>query len=228
MWAWLAVTRCLAPVTFSRYSTAYVIRLLFKFRFMFIAVGFYRLLSTRLWLAHSATPVIFPWYAMSSLFGPFFLFRANQALILFIVVLRSGCAMLYCMLGALILSSYLTENDILFFCIMCSNLNCFFGILLYLVDNTVYHNRNQGVTILVAMATGMWRPQPLSRTKAEYKIGCSALSVAQGVHELMLLLLSTSFMLRAETFFKLASTYDMLGDVYIECRPASNDGWCPA
>jgi len=31
-------------------------------------------------------------------------------------------------------------------------------------------------------------------------------------------------MLRAETVFKLASTYDMLGDVYIECRPASNDG----
>jgi len=223
MWVWLSVTRCLAPLTFSRYSTACVIRRLFKFRFMSIAVGYYRLLSTRVWLTHSATPVLFPWYATSSFFGPFFLFRANQALILFIVVLRSGCAMLHYMLGALTLSSYLTENN-LFFCTKCSNLNCFFGLVLYLVENTVYHNRNQGVTILVAMATGIWRPQPLSRTKAQYKIGCSALSVAQGVHELTLLLLSTSFMLRAETLFKLASTYDILGSVCIECRPALNGG----
>jgi len=111
-----------------------------------------------------------------------------------------------------------------FFCTICSNLNCFFGLVLYLLENAVYHNRNQGVTILVAMAPGMCRPQPLSRTKAQYKVGCSALSVAQGVLELTLLLLSTSFMLRAETLFKLASTYDILGSVCIECRPALNGG----
>jgi hypothetical protein len=227
MWVWLAVARCLAPVTFTRYSTACVIRLPFKFLFVSIAVGYYRLLSTRVWLAHSATPVILvlPWYAtyITVIRHVLFLFRANQALILCIAVFRSGRAMLYYML-----LPHGEQPSFFFFCIICSNLNFFFGLVLYLVKNTVYHSRNQGVTMLVAMATGMWRPQPLSRTKAEYKVGCSALSVAQGVHELTLLLLSTSFMLRAETFFKLASTYDMLGNVHIECRPASNDRLCPA
>jgi hypothetical protein len=97
-----------------------------------------------------------------------FLFRANQALILFIVVLRSGCAMLFYMLGAMLyymlcaltFSSYLMGNNLFF--IMCSNLNCFIGLVLYLVENTMCHNyRNQCVTVFVAMVTGMWRPQPL-------------------------------------------------------------------
>lgn len=115
MWVWLAVTRCLAPVTFSRYLTACVIRRLFKFRFISIAVGYYRLLSTRVWLTHSATPVIFPWYATSSFFGPFFLFRANQAVILFIVALRSGCAMLYCIIYSVLSPSARTSWETTFF-----------------------------------------------------------------------------------------------------------------
>jgi hypothetical protein len=83
-------------------------------RFLSVIIAYNR-------LAHSAIPVIFPWYATSSVFGPFFLFRANRPLISFIVVLRSGCAIFYYMLGALTLSSYLTGTTF-FYCILESQL----------------------------------------------------------------------------------------------------------